>query len=443
MSGPAHQHESGPISGPPAEPVSAHSSGSGAGGGGGSNNGHQAAPTPSAAERLRRRLTLAPMRPRDTDEPHRASTPLELLFDLCFVVAVSQAARQLNHSLALNHFASGIQGYLLVFFAIWWAWVNFTWFASAYDVDDVPYRILTFVQIVGVLILAAGVPAASAHGDFKVATIGYVVMRVALVTQWVRAAYGDPAGRTVARRYAIGIVVVQVGWVARLFLPHLAGEISFYVLAVADVCVPAFAEWGGRGTAWNARHISERYGLFTLIVLGECVAAATVAMQAATSTGLSAQQVGVAAGGLLLIFALWWWYFEHPSDEGLRMSRNLAFLWGYAHYAVFASIAALGAGLEVALESTDRGSSVSPMTAGGTVAVSVSVYLLVTGIVQYRLQSDNVLRVRFIIPFVVVLLAVGLSARALSVGLALPLMGVIAVALVFLDRREPGFRLRA
>jgi low temperature requirement protein LtrA len=117
-------------------------------------------------------------------------------------------------------------------------------------------------------------------------------------------------------------------------------------------------------------------------VLGECVAAATVAMQSATSTGLSAEQVGVAAGGLLLIFGLKWWYFEHPADEGLPMSQNLSFLWGYAHYAVFASVAALGAGLEVALESTRRGSTVSPMTAGGAVAVAVSVYLLVTGIVR-------------------------------------------------------------
>jgi low temperature requirement protein LtrA len=202
--------------------------------------------------------------------------------------------------------------------------------------------------------------------------------------------------------------------------------------------VPAFAERAGRGTAWHPEHISERYGLFTLIVLGECVAAATVAMQSATTTGLSAQQVGVAAGGLLLIFALWWWYFEHPADEGLRLSRNLAFLWGYAHYAVFASVAALGAGLEVALESTHRGSTVSPMTAGGAIAVAVSVYLLVTGIVLSRLRPENVLKIRVILPFVVLVLAVGLGARGLTVGVALPLLGVITVILVVVDRRASG-----
>jgi low temperature requirement protein LtrA len=82
---------------------------------------------------------------RRTDEAHRASTPLELLFDLCFVVAVSQAAAELNHSSSGGAIGSGVTGYVMVFFAIWWAWVNFTWFASAYDTDDVPYRLLTFV----------------------------------------------------------------------------------------------------------------------------------------------------------------------------------------------------------------------------------------------------------------------------------------------------------
>jgi low temperature requirement protein LtrA len=151
---------------------------------------------------------------RDTAEPHRASTPLELLFDLCFVVAVSQAARELSDSLSHNHFQSGtsnralpighfqsgLVGYVAVFFAIWWAWVNFTWFASAYDVDDVAYRLLTFVQIIGVLILAAGIPSAFVYGNFTVMTIGYVVMRVAIVTQWLRAAHDDAAGRSAAQR---------------------------------------------------------------------------------------------------------------------------------------------------------------------------------------------------------------------------------------------------
>ena len=97
------------------------------------------------------------MRPRDEDEAHRASTPLELLFDLSFVVACRRS-RELHHDIADGHAGPGAGAYAMVFFAIWWAWVNFTWFASAYDTDDVPYRLLTMLQMAGVLVLAAGMP---------------------------------------------------------------------------------------------------------------------------------------------------------------------------------------------------------------------------------------------------------------------------------------------
>ena len=96
------------------------------------------------------------MRARSTTEQHRASTPLELFFDLCFVVAISQAASSLHHALAEAHYADALRGYGGVFFAIWWAWMNFTWFASAYDTDDVAFRVFVFVTMTGALILAAG-----------------------------------------------------------------------------------------------------------------------------------------------------------------------------------------------------------------------------------------------------------------------------------------------
>ena len=120
---------------------------------------------------------------RDAGEDHRASTPLELLFDLCFVVAIARAASLLHHAVSHGAAGSAVVSYLLVFFAIWWAWMNFTWFASAFDVDDLLYRLLTLVQMAGVLVLAAGVPTAFEHGDFTAITIGYVIMRVALIAQ--------------------------------------------------------------------------------------------------------------------------------------------------------------------------------------------------------------------------------------------------------------------
>ena len=109
---------------------------------------------------------------RSPHEPHRAATPLELFFDLVFVVAIAQAAAGLHHAIAEAHALDGLVGYLMVFFAIWWAWMNFTWFASAYDCDDTPYRVLVFVQMTGALIMAAGVADMFEHQAPNVATLG-------------------------------------------------------------------------------------------------------------------------------------------------------------------------------------------------------------------------------------------------------------------------------
>jgi low temperature requirement protein LtrA len=120
---------------------------------------------------------------RDPDEQERASTPRELLFDLTFVVAVARAAaQQLHHALAEEHLAHALVGYTMAFFSIWWAWMNFTWFASAYDTDDAPYRLLTLVQMGGVLVFTAGIPTWFDHNDFTTVLIGYVIMRLAALS---------------------------------------------------------------------------------------------------------------------------------------------------------------------------------------------------------------------------------------------------------------------
>ncbi len=110
----------------------------------------------------------------------------------------------------------------MVFAAIWWAWTNFTWFASAFDTDDWLYRVLTIVQMGGVLVLAADVHDAMVDGTWGMATWGYVIMRLAMVVQWSRLAASDPELRRTALRYAVGIAVVQVVWVSRIaFSPEV------------------------------------------------------------------------------------------------------------------------------------------------------------------------------------------------------------------------------
>src|SRR4029077_15105595 len=141
----------------------------------------------------------------------RVATPLELLFDLTFATSFSLAASQLADALAAGRFMAAWLGFSFASFAICWAWINFSWFSSAYDTDDWVFRIVTLVQMVGVLVLTAGLPPLfssierSGHLDNSVMVFGYVVMRLALVFQWLRAARDDLPRRRVCLTYAATI----------------------------------------------------------------------------------------------------------------------------------------------------------------------------------------------------------------------------------------------
>ncbi|WNI23420.1 low temperature requirement protein A [Streptomyces sp. ITFR-16] len=332
-------------------------------------------PAPSA---WHRRMTA-----RLADEEHRTATMLELFFDLCFVTAVSQAATAFEHELAEGRVGHGVLGYAMVFFAIWWAWMNFTWFASAYDTDDVPYRLLTLVQITGALVLAAGAAEALEHEDFTVITWGYVIMRLAMVTQWLRAASCDPERRRTCLSYAVGIFVVQIGWVVRLALPEDTGLLTFAILVVAEIAVPVLAERTAT-TTWHPHHIAERYGLFTLIVLGESITAATGAVRASLDTHAALGDLAtLVVGGILTVFALWWLYFSQSAAERLTTLRT-ALLWGYGHYFVFASAAAVGAGLALNVAHTTGHGELTDRASAAAYTIPVAVFITVVWLLHHR-----------------------------------------------------------
>jgi low temperature requirement protein LtrA len=375
------------------------------------------------------RAFRVPMVGRDPGEGHRAATPLELLFDLCFVVAVAQAAAALHHDLAEGHPEHGLVSYLIVFFTIWWPWMNFTWFASAYDTDDVPYRLLTFVQIAGVLVVAAGVPRIFEDLDFRIGVVGYVIMRLALVAQWLRAARDDPAGRPVALRFAIGITAVQVLWIVRLAFDGPIAVVLLLAFGTLELLIPVWAERSGRETPWHPGHIAERYGLFTIIVLGECVLAATTAVEGALSAaGASFALIAVAAGGLVMVFALWWSYFKVPPAIGHFRSLRWMISWGYGHYVVFASIAALGAGLQVAVDAVVDPEHLDPLIAALTIAVPAAVYLVAIGVLHRHERPWTDLR-SVVIAAGLVLIAAGL-APTVGVPSSVLLMAAVLAAVV-------------
>jgi low temperature requirement protein LtrA len=321
---------------------------------------------------------------RDPREPHRVATPLELLFDLTFVIAFGVAASQFAHSLASGHIEAGLISFTFATFSVCWAWINFSWFASAYDTDDWVYRLTTMLQMVGVLVLALGIPqlfssiTAGAHADNRVLVGGYVVMRVAAVIQWLRAAMQDPARKAACLTYAATITVAQVGWIAIAVVNSSVGVTFalFAVMIAIEVSGPLRAEKRMGGTPWHAHHIAERNGLLTIIALGEGVVGTVASLSAMVAEhGWTTDAVLVAVAGTGLTFGMWWMYFVVPAAHLLHAHRERSIGYGYLQIAVFGSIVATGAGLHAAADFIEHRSGLDSVATVVAVAVPVGVYI--------------------------------------------------------------------
>ncbi len=341
------------------------------------------------------------MTARDPDEEHRAATPLELFFDLTFVVAIAQASTAMHHELVDGHASHVLIAYPIVFFAILWAWMGFTWFASAFDTDDAAYRVAVFVQMAGILVVAAGIPRFLVDLDPTVGVVGYVILRLGTVAQWLRVSTSHPSGRECALRYAGGIAACQVGWVLLAVWADGGWWLAFATpLTIVELLVPVFAE-RQQPTPWHPAHIGERYGLFTIIVLGESVLAATVAVQTAVDEGTAfGDLLNVAAGGFLIVASMWWIYFDMPFNQLLARARRAfsrgeetqSLIWAYGHYFVFGGAAAVGAGLAVNVDQATRHTSLTDVEAGLTVTVPVVVYLLTVWAIHFRYKKPGLIR---------------------------------------------------
>jgi low temperature requirement protein LtrA len=377
---------------------------------------------------------------RDPDEDHRTATPLELLFDLTFVVAFGTAANELAHYVADGHTWTGIVGFSFASFAVAWAWLNYSWFASAYDTDDWVMRLATMVQMLGVIVLALGLPrmfASLDEGDvldIKVMVVGYVVMRVPMIFLWVRAARHDRARRPTALTYIWTIAVAQVFWIGIAFAELSIGRTIALVLFFIGIEMlgPFLAERRKGGTPWHAQHISERYGLLVIITLGEGVIGTVASINAVVNgeAGWSVEAGVVAFAGVGLIFGTWWTYFVIPWAEVLRLHRERAFLWSYGHIVVFASLAAIGAGLHVAAYYIDHETTLGVTGTVATTVIPFAIYTATLYGIYWRFTRHRDPFHLLLVAGTAAVLVLSLSLAALGAGISVCLVVLMLAPVV-------------
>jgi low temperature requirement protein LtrA len=359
-------------------------------------------------------------------EDERQASWLELFFDLVLVAAVAALADQLHHDRSL----AGLAVFGGLFIPVWWVWWGFTWYSSAFNADDTTNRLALLAAMAGIGALAVGVPGA-AHADSSTFVVAYAGLFALLAALYARAWLLVSTARSLSARYAIGNALGALIWLASLLVDEHWRPALWVVAMLVLLGSPVLAAASLPMLSYDPRHIAERYGLFTLIVLGESIVATVSSIHPRWCTAA----VATALLGLVIAAAIWWLYFDRwrPMPAGGMRS---GYVWAQGHLLVFAGIAAAAVGLELAIEAASAGRQLAladrlPLGAG------VASYLLAMALIRGATRhTDWVVRLR---------LATGAIVLAVSLvgGIApLALVAIIAVLIVsevsFELHREPA-----
>ncbi len=350
---------------------------------------------------------------RSVEPGHRQATWAELFFDLIFVVAVAQLATFLLHNTTWR--GAGI--YVLVYFPVWLSWVFATLYANRFDTDDLVQRLITFAQMLTVAAMAASIAEATAI-QFAIAVAAF---RLLVAISYARARLAIPEAVPIANRLIAQMTVSAVIWIASAFVSGDARFLFWAAAILVELAVAFVPQWQRlvASVPLHLEHLPERFGLFTIIVLGETVLAVVIGV-AEAHWATTAAVFG--AIGLTISFSLWWIYFETVSATAMSHLGGFRPIgWILAHAPLVMGITALGVGIEIAVH-FERGESLHMAEAlilGGSLCVS----LLALGLIAAADEVDGSSVAVFMrrVPAAVLVLVIALlpiSAQAVIIGLA-------------------------
>jgi low temperature requirement protein LtrA len=351
--------------------------------------------------------------------PERRASWLELFFDLCFVVAVGAVA----HTLHGEPTIAGLALFVALFIPVWWSWMEYAWYATSFPEAGTFNRVGAFAAMLTVLAMAAQVGNAS-HGEPQGYILAFVVFHAIVVALFLREARLYPGRQAFSMRYATGFALAAAVWLASLALPEEIRPWVWVAALLIDLVTPWAAVLTVAERTFDVSHIPERYGLFTIIVLGEAIIAVARSMSEAIWTPAA---VAAAVAGFLIAVVVWWAYFAHPHAELLLRGRLASFIWGYGHIFVWMGIAISGVGIELAIEAAATGHMLSAgerlILCGGPALYLAAMALLRSAGAGHI--TDRIVLVR--LGAAVLFIALALAGGLLSPEVLAVLVAVVAV----------------
>ncbi len=358
-------------------------------------------------------------------------TPLELFFDLVFVLAITQCTALMAHHPTWSGLAQG----LLVLGMLWWAWTGYSWLTSVIDPEEGAVRLVIFGAMAALLLVSLCVPEAFGELGLAFALI-YGVVRSAQIALFMLASPEDDALRhSVLGLAASTLVAVTLLALASLF-DGLAQGALWALALFLDMAGPYF--FGSEGWKLMPAHFAERHGLIVIIALGESI----VAIGVGASHELTLAIGTAAVLGVALTAAMWWIYFDvvaivsgkrlAEAEVGRVQNEMARDSYSYLHLVMVAGIVLVALGLKLTIGHTGAHLHTVPAFAllGG-----LAVYLL--GLVAFRYRHVHSINRRRLGLAIVLLILVPVATEVPAL-IALAVANVLIWAMIVYETRMYG-----
>ena len=316
-------------------------------------------------------------------EKERHATWLELFYDLVFVAVVSQLADNLDHDISLT----GLLSFIALFIPVFFAWLGTTFFATRFGTDDLAYRIMTLLQMMGAAAMAVNVSQGLGETSAGFA-LSYAAIRFILVIEYFRIRRRIPSARPLTKRYLIGFSSSAILWAVSAFVPPPLRFVLWAIGLAIDFGTPFLAGRLAIKIAPHISHLPERMGLFIIIVLGESILGVVVGLAGHEWDMYSSLTVGL---GLSIPFSLWWIYFDNVGGSAIKAAtekgrRGIYYVWLYIHFPMVVGLTAIGVGIKQA--ASNRQEIALPYPELWLICGSVSSCLFIQAIL-HLVAADN------------------------------------------------------
>jgi low temperature requirement protein LtrA len=356
---------------------------------------------------------------------------LELFYDLVYVATIIALGNKLSEDVTL----AGVLAFAALFVPIWWSWTGMAFYMTRFNLDDVGHRLLVFAQMFAVAVLAINVH--DGLGDTSQGfALGYAAARVILILMYIRAGQQRPRVRALTARYVNGFAVAALIWLVSALVPEPARFVLWAVGLVVDFGTPLWPSTRRLQAEIppDTHHLPERFGLFTIIVLGEAFIKVI-----GSASGHTLEFSNAVYGVLALIIAasLWWMYFDNV--KGAVVMRRTQFagqVWVYTHLPLLASITAYGvAAKKVVLIEPGHGLE-DEQRLLGAVAVAVALCAVAVLDMTHTESARDIAHNRLALSRIAggaLVLAVGVWGEALGPGGWMAVMALICAAQIAVD----------